>query len=426
MNMAVISKNKFLLIISDIAIVIIAAFLSLLIKLDFVLPASFDLSTSFFILPFVLIKLLFLWIFNLYRGMYRYTSIWDLINIIKAIFSSSILMLILSILFSSYNYVLLSYVFLDFILCIVLISSFRLMIRIYFNHFKSFHRIEKAFRKKNIIIIGAGYSGQDIARQIMNNSNYNFNLIGFLDDDISKIGKILHGVKVIGPLSSLLDEKLVFDESLICIPSANLVEMKAIINYCKKSGKPFKTLPSLSGLIEGRVSVSQLREVSVTDLLGREEIILDKNSIKNFILGKRIIVTGAGGSIGSELVRQCISFNPKLLIMLDISEFNLFQIEREVLSINSSIKFQSILCDIRDKSSLENIFNEFKPHVVFHAAAYKHVPIQEKFPQEAIKTNIFGSINLIEVAKHYNAEKFVLVSTDKAVRPTNVMGATKE
>ena len=181
----------------------------------------------------------------------------------------------------------------------------------------------------------------------------------------------------------------------------------------------------MSEIFLGKVSFNQMREVSIFDILGRDEISLDKNSIKKFISGKRVLVTGGGGSIGSELVRQCLKFNPSILLILDISELNLFEIDREVNNGNSEVLFKPLLYDIRDYQNLEKVFSEFKPQIVFHAAAYKHVPMQEDFPLEAIKTNVLGTFNLSELSVKYRVEKFVLVSTDKAVRPTNVMGATK-
>ena len=279
--------------------------------------------------------------------------------------------------------------------------------------------------QKNVIIIGGGYSGQNIAKQILSGINHNFNVVGILDDDKAKIGRSLHGVSVLGPVSLLKENKINFDEILICVPSATNFEMKKIVDYCRDSGKKYKTLPSMSELMEGRLSISQFRDVSYSDLLGREEILLDKTAIIEFIKGKRVLVTGAGGSIGSELVRQCLKFNPSVMIMLDYSELHLFEIEREVSKHSSNILFKPVLSDIREIQNIEYIFKEYRPEVVFHAAAYKHVPMQEKFPWEAIKTNVFGTINLSSLSLKFGVEKFVLVSTDKAVRPTNVMGATK-
>ena len=419
-----ISRNSVFLLISDVFIIAFTLIFSILIKFGFIIPPIFNFEITSVLFSFsFLIKIGCFFIFSLYRGMYRYTSIWDLLDILKA---NSLSFILISIVFITTSNIPFSLIFLDFILCTVLTSSSRLGIRIYFNHFKSSNRNNSKVRnKKNVIIIGAGYSGQNIAKQILFSSSNDLNVVGFLDDDISKKGRSLHGVKVLGSISFLQQTNLIFDEILICIPSASDTEMKKIVDYCKDSGKSFKTLPSLSELIEKNVSVSQFREVSFTDLLGRKEIFLDKTSLTDFLQGKRVLVTGAGGSIGSELVRQCIKFNPSVIIMIDFSELNLFEIEREILRYNSNILFKPILSDIRDFKSIDNIFNEYKPQIVFHAAAYKHVPMQEMFPWEAVKTNVFGTSNLSSLSLKYETEKFVLVSTDKAVMPTNVMGATK-
>ncbi len=262
-------------------------------------------------------------------------------------------------------------------------------------------------------------------RQSLQKSSSPIRIIGFIDDNKNKINSKIHGVPVITDTSGIKNLTINYDEIYICVPSANRQQMRRIVDVCKKTKKPFKTLPSMSELMEGKISISQFREVSLVDLLGRDEIELDKKSISNFIKGKRVLVTGAGGSIGSELVRQCMKFEPSVLIMVDISELNLFIIDREMKADNSQILFKPVLSDIREYSVIDQVFKEFRPQVVFHAAAYKHVPMQEYFPWEAIKTNVYGTRNLSEISVKYDVEKFVLVSTDKAVKPTNVMGATK-
>ena len=312
----------------------------------------------------------------------------------------------------------------DFLISLGLISFSRLGIRVFFSHVKDLLKnTEKNIKK--VIIIGAGDTGQTIARQLLQNSNSKELIVSILDDNPKKIGRRLHNIPIIGPIKKLSNLNIDYDEIYICAPSASKNEMRRIIDECKKTNKSFKTLPSISELIKGEVSISQLREVSILDLLGRDEVELNKNSIKKLVMGKRVLITGAGGSIGSELVRQCLKYKPSLLVMLDISELNLFKIDRESRKKKSKILFKPILSDIRDRALIDEIFEEYKPQIVFHAAAYKHVPIQEKFPSEAVKTNIFGTYNLGRASIKNSTEKFVLVSTDKAVNPVNVMGATK-
>ena len=312
-------------------------------------------------------------------------------------------------------------------ICTGFISITRLGIRVFFSHLKGLISIKEAAAPKRIIIIGAGDSGQSISRQILHQQDKKLELIAVIDDSPKKIGQRLHGVHVLGPIEDLHNLNLNFEEIYICVPSANRHQMRAIVSACEKTKKPFKTLPSISELMEGKATISQFREVSILDLLGRKEVELDTSAIKNLVEGKRVLITGAGGSIGSELVRQSIKYKPSILILLDISELNLFEIERETEIVNTKVKIliKPILADIRDKFSVDQVYEEYKPQIILHAAAYKHVPIQEKFPWEAIKTNVIGTYNLANAAIKYKIEKFVLVSTDKAVKPVNVMGATK-
>jgi len=358
--------------------------------------------------------------------MWRYTSIWDLANVIKANIFSTITIVSIIFIFSSFEGISRAIFILDYFICTIFIGSARLGIRLFFSHIIyviNGNGID--YERKKIILIGAGDTAQIILRQALQQVENRISIIGFLDDDKDKIGSRLHDVPVLGSIDILPDLNLDYDEIFICTPSANRVQMSRIIDICKGTKKPFKTLPSISELIEGKISLSQFREVSLLDLLGREEVMLDKGSINNFIRGKRVLVTGAGGSIGSELVRQCIKFEPSVLVMLDISELNLFEIDREIITEESRVLFKPVLSDIKDHSVVDQVFNEFEPQVVFHAAAYKHVPMQEYFPWEAVKTNVFGTSNVSEISIKYGVEKFVLVSTDKAVKPVNVMGATK-
>lgn len=422
------NRNFLILLGYDVIILNLSLFLSALIRYETI---SFTLISDIYSLRLLLlinlIKIACFKFSYLYRGMWRYTSIWDVLNIIKAnIISSS---LIVSIIYFTSGFVSISrsLFVIDFLICTAFIGSFRIGIRIFLGNI--FNLVSKEIvygSQKRIVLVGAGSAGQEVARQVLNKHSKKYNIVGFVDDNSKKYKLQVHGISVIGKTDDLPKSLITkFDEIFICCPSAKEKEMRKIIEHCKSTGKPFKTLPSMSEIFLGKVSFNQMREVSIFDILGRDEISLDKNSIKKFISGKRVLVTGGGGSIGSELVRQCLKFNPSILLILDISELNLFEIDREVNNGNSEVLFKPLLYDIRDYQNLEKVFSEFKPQIVFHAAAYKHVPMQEDFPLEAIKTNVLGTFNLSELSVKYRVEKFVLVSTDKAVRPTNVMGATK-
>ena len=421
------NKNLFLLLCGDAGIVIISLYMSLLFRFDFDIPATTVniLTIQNFIL-IVMLKIFCFRIFALYRGMWRYTSVWDMVNIIKANITSTLLLAMITSYSFGFQNIGRSIFIIDFMLCSGFVGISRLGIRMFFTHVRDIIKTSnKKNTKKDILLIGAGDTGQTILRQTLQKYDGPIRIIGILDDNKDKIGRRMHDVPILGSIESLSKIKINFDEIYICVPSASRDQMRIIVDQCKKTNRPFKTLPSISELIEGRVSISQFREVSLVDLLGRKEITLDKSAINKFIKGKRVLVTGAGGSIGSELVRQCIKFEPSVLVMMDISELNLFEIDREIMSDDSTILFKPVLSDIRDYSVVDQVFNEFKPQVVFHAAAYKHVPMQEFFPWEAVKTNIYGTANLSDISIKYDVEKFVLVSTDKAVKPVNVMGATK-
>ncbi len=418
--------NLILLLISDTLIILTAFYFSALIRFDFIIPndlLTFITYQNFTLILFI--KVSSFRIFALYRGMWRYTSVWDMINIIKGNMLATFLIINVIIFSIGFQNISRSLIIIDFIICTGMISVSRLGIRMFFSHIKEFLKTDDIYNKRNILLIGAGDTGQTILRQTLQKADGPIRIIGILDDNQNKIGRRMHGVPILGSVDILSKIKINFDEIYICVPSANRYQIRQIVQECKKTGKPFKTLPSISELIEGKVSISQFREVSLLDLLGRDEIELDEGSINNFIKGKRVLVTGAGGSIGSELVRQCIKFDPSVLVMMDISELNLFEIDREIINDDSHILFKPVLSDIRDYSVVDQVFKEFKPQVVFHAAAYKHVPMQEYFPWEAVKTNVFGTSNVSDISIKYDVEKFVLVSTDKAVKPVNVMGATK-
>ena len=373
------------------------------------------------------VKIGIFYFFGLYKGMYRYTSIWDIVSIAKATVLSSLFINTAFVAIPSFRFIPTTVLFLDFIFTLGLIALIRVAIRLYFSRaiITPLNKAKSSGNLTRLLLIGAGDTGEKIARDILSNSNDEFVIVGFLDDNIEKIGSSIHGIPVIDRVVTLNNLSIDFDEILITVPGASGDQLRRIIDVCKSSGKKFKTVPSLDELINKDISLQNIREVSYLDLLGREEVQLDNDAIEDFIKGKRILITGAGGSIGSELVRQCLNYNPGSLILLDNSEQNLFNIEQEVSFVHTQTLIRSVLANIRDKNLLENTFQEYRPQVVIHAAAYKHVPMQELHPWSAVSTNVLGTLHLVQLSNVFNVEKFVLVSTDKAVHPVNIMGATK-
>ncbi len=419
------SSNYRILILSDIISVLSAFMLALFIKYDFKLPTLLLDSKIYNILGALIgIKLSFFYFFDLYKGMWRYTSILDMLNIAKAnISGTAISILLIPSLLNGQN-ILLSTFIIDFMLSFGFVSLSRLGIRLVYSHLINPRPYKIEFSKR-VILIGSDSNGQFICKELLNDSKHLMDPVGFLDDNKKYQGRMIHGIPVLGKVSDLNDYVNEYDEALICCPNVPRKQLHRIIEICKTAGKPYRTIPSIEEVVSGKLTLNQIKEVSIIDLLGRNEVTLNEGLIKDYITGKRILITGAGGSIGSELVRQCIKFEPALLVMLDNSEYNLFQIEREILEKRSSVLTKPLLTNVRDIDIMSKVFTEYEPQIIFHAAAYKHVSMQEAFPWEAVETNVHGTTNLVNLSLKHNIEKFVLVSTDKAVKPINVMGATK-
>ena len=420
-------NRKYLVFIYDTLAVIASIFLAYISRFDFQFTSDTLLILGQYLLWTYPVKITVFYFFGLYKGMYRYTSIWDLLNVAKATILSSLIINTFFVTIPVLRALPPSVLFLDFVFTSTLISLVRVAIRLYYS--RSIIAIPNKTKTSGSIIklllIGAGDTGEKIARDILSNSNNEFNIVGFLDDNVEKIGSSIHGIPVIDRIATLSNLSIDYDEILITAPGASGDNLRRIIDICKLSGKTFKTVPSLNEMINKDVTLQSIRNVSYLDLLGRDEVQLDVNAIENFIKGKRILISGAGGSIGSELVRQCLEFHPGSLILLDNSEQNLFNIEQEVSYYETKTLIRSVLANVRDKNLLQNTFQEYRPQVVIHAAAYKHVPMQELHPWSAVSTNVLGTLHLVQLANQYNVEKFVLVSTDKAVHPVNIMGATK-
>jgi FlaA1/EpsC-like NDP-sugar epimerase len=439
LNTRSLSRNLFVIVGADALLLVAAWYAAHLVRFDFAIPEDQWVLFKAMLPLMLMIKLVTFYVFDLYRGMWRYTSVSDLINIIKAAGISSLLIVSFVLFVTGFKGFPRSVFILDGCFTMLFISAFRLSVRIYYeviSEDQSFRRAatmlfrsgrSEPSQSKNLLIIGAGDCGEKIYREIHGNARLRYHVVGFLDDDLAKTGMKIHGVPVLGPVRDVeaIARRVRADEALIAIPSANAEQMRRLVRYCKESGITFKTLPGLAELINGKVTVNGIREVAYRDLLGRDVIKLDQERIGATIQGKRVLVTGAAGSIGWELCRQVCRFRPESLVLYERAESPLYELELELKHRFQSVKIVPQLADIRDRQQLEKAFEASRPHVVFHAAAYKHVPMLELHPWKAVKNNICGTRNLIDVATKFAVERFVFVSTDKAVRPVNVMGATK-
>ncbi|WP_457571543.1 polysaccharide biosynthesis protein [Desulfovulcanus sp.] len=425
----------YIMLFADVLIFCLSLILAYLFRFDFSIPQEFS-AQLFKTLPITSgAKLFFFFLFGLYRGMWRYTSVSDFWRLLQAIiFSQITIVAFIGFLYHFHGY-LRSVFLLDGLIAIVLTGGMRLSIRSFYSSQDFPFAWTRSFflpfggekHGKPVIIIGAGDAGEKVAREILENGHKPYFLVGFVDDDERKIGRLVHGVPVLGKVEDLpqLIQKHGVEEVLIAIPSASGRQMRRIVRVCDKADIKFKTLPGLKDLIDGKVSIKALRDVSYEDLLGRPQVKLDSQEISAYLKDKVVLVTGAGGSIGSELCRQIIRFEPDLLILVDSGEANLYSIQMELHHEYHFTSYRTVLAQVQDKELMERTFANYSPQVVFHAAAYKHVPMLEISPWQAVYNNILATKTIMEVAVGYKTERFVLVSTDKAVRPTNVMGASK-
>lgn len=416
-------------IVIDVVLITASLYLAYAIRFEFDIPES-HFYAMLFILPLVLfIKVSVFTLFHIYQGIWHFVSLVDLCNVLKAVIvSSGVIMIELLFMHRFEGYPRSVYI-IDCGLTFLFICGVRVSARLYYhengNHKIFCRSLKRRQPQKRLLIIGAGDAGEKVIREILENPHLNLLPVGLLDDRPETHGKTVHGVEILGSIAQIDSFCSLFDEILIAVPSASAKQMHKIVAACQKTGKQYRTIPALEELINGNVSIKAARNVTLQDLLGREEVVLSKANISSYLYAKRVLVTGAGGSIGSELVRQICQFHPDALALVEMSEFNLFHIERECHQYFGAINVTGFLADIRDRKSLHQVFKKFHPQVVFHTAAYKHVPLQELHPWEAVHNNILGTRNLVQIARDFLVEKFVLVSTDKAVRPTNVMGATK-
>jgi FlaA1/EpsC-like NDP-sugar epimerase len=369
-----------------------------------------------------------LYAFKLYNRIWQYASVGELLSILKAVFVSGT-MSYLAAYVALERAVSISLHLLGFETILLLIGGSRFVWRVVRSSVfrKTRVRQRQTRKRRNALIVGAGDCGTMIAKELMYNPTSQMWPVAFIDDDVFKHKLQVLGLPVYGGRDRIPEAVELFqaDDIVIAMPSVSKKEISKLIDICKLTKARLKIVPKIGDLIDGNVTIRQMRDVDVEDLLGRDPIRIDLDGVADYVENKTVLVTGAGGSIGSELCRQIASFRPKQLLLLGHGENSIYAIEDELKRAFPGLRLEPLIADIQDRSRIDAVFREFRPHVVFHAAAHKHVPLMERNPQEAVKNNVFGTKNVADAADRYGTERFVLISTDKAVNPTSVMGATK-
>ncbi|MDT8422821.1 MAG: nucleoside-diphosphate sugar epimerase/dehydratase, partial [Desulfuromonadales bacterium] len=411
------------------SLIIVSAFLlAFLVRFDLSLPPTYRTQILLLVPPLLAIKLLVFWKIGLFKGWWRYVSMPDLMQILAGNLLASLLFISYVVIVHRLGQVPRSVLILDGVFCFLLMGGVRFATRAFRESFlprMNGHNGDQ--QKRRVLVVGAGEAGQMIVREVRSNPRLNMTIVGFVDDDPLKRNGVFQGLQVLGRQADIEGVVAIHDveEIIIAIPSASGTQVRTIVDKCRQARVKFKILPGVGDLIDGRVSIQEIRNVDLEDLLGRQPINLDQAQICNYLQGKRVLVTGAGGSIGSELCRQIVRFRPEKLVLFDSAETPLFLIEQELSIICPDIRIVPVIGDIRNPARVNVIFDQQAPQVVFHAAAYKHVPMMESNPAEAINNNIRGTCTLADAADKLGVETFVMISTDKAVRPTNIMGASK-
>ena len=417
--------NFYIMVLSDLAIFALALVLSYMVRLDLSLPAPYAeqcLRLVVLVAPF---KSALFFLFGMYKGMWRYTSLVDFMRLAQVTLAQSLLLVAVIALQTRFMGYPRSVFIIDWMLTLGLAAGLRVSIRAFY-HWREGRPMELG-QAKRVLVVGAGRAGELIYRELMSNPRLNYQLVGFVDDDPGKRGRSIHNKPVLGmvkDLAGLVREREV-DEIFIAVTQASGEQMRRLIKACESTRKPYKILPSMGEIMDGRVGLKTLRDVDYLDLLGRTPIELDDTAIGAYLTGKTVLVSGCGGSIGTELCRQIVRFNPARLILVDMGEFNLYRMEMELKWELSFSNYVTVLGSVADADLMDRVFATNQPDCVFHAAAYKHVPMLERNPWQAVTNNVRGTLTLMRAAMAHQVGRFVIVSTDKAVRPTNVMGASK-
>lgn len=395
------------------------------LRFDFNVPDNFWPIILQILPVVVLIKILVFRYMGLSDGWWRYVSIPDLLQILRANLVASVCVVLYLVFMRYFEPIPLSVVVLDFLVCFIAMVGTRVVTRVV--------REQKCIRSKNYdgkksaLVVGSGTVAQSIVREIRENPKMLKAVLGYIDKDMDRKGKVFNGVPVLGTLEDLgkICTRNPIDLIIIAESSVGAKELREIVAFCKDNQIESQIMPAIGDIISGHVSLQHCRDVRLEDLLGRPSIRLDIQEINAYLRGRRVLVTGAAGSIGSEICRQVARFGPEKLVLFENAETPLFHLEKELRESYPEISLIPSLSDIRDRARVSRVFQDHQPQVVFHAAAYKHVPMSEVNPIEVVKNNVFGTKNIVDASFKNNAENFVLISTDKAVNPTNIMGATK-
>ncbi|WP_425539593.1 polysaccharide biosynthesis protein [Microaceticoccus formicicus] len=415
-------KKLWLLLLLDAFIINANYIIALLLRFEMQLPQFYVEVYTKEVLIITAIKIIAFILFKLYSAIWRYASVNELLNILGAVLLSNLLSTLY--LLGTASTLPRSIYPIVLILDTILIGGIRLVPKII--------RAKEVGSKldanlKRTLIVGAGESGLMVLRELKKHPELGNVTIAFVDDDPAKYKRTIDGVQVAGNRNDIpeLTKKLKIDEIIVAMPSAKNEDQKKILDICSRTSTKVRIVPGVYEMIDDKIELKDIRDIEIDDLLGRDEIKLNTSELSEFINGKVVLVTGGGGSIGSELCRQVVKYNPKQLLILDIYENTTYDIQNEIRREYPELDMRVFIESVRDRQRLDAIFSEYRPQIIFHAAAHKHVPLMEGSPESAVKNNVFGTLNVVLEADHYDVEKFVLISTDKAVNPTNIMGATK-
>ena len=406
----------------QLAVFLIAGVSAFLLQFDFSIPSQRRQQFAAALCAWVLAKILVFYLLSLDRGWWRYASVPDLLHLAAGNALGSVLGGLGILLFAPPGFPW-SLFILDLLLCFVLTAAVRVAVRVAVE----LSSLNGSDAKKRTIIYGAGNAGVSLLREIRQNPALGYSVVGFVDDRLAKAGNMIHRARIMGngaALSALVKAHRI-EMVLIALPSATGPRMTGILKHCHEAGVAYKTVPGLAEVIESSSLAAQIRDVRVEDLLGRNPVYLEESAIRERLQGQIVMITGAAGSIGSELCRQIVRFHPAGIVGFDIAESPLFEIDREMRQLFPETPFYAVIGSIKDRSRLDEVLGHYRPSVIYHAAAYKHVPMMESHVFEAIENNVFGTYNLAVAAAEHEVKDFVMISSDKAVRPTNVMGATK-